>query len=532
MKVPQEIRKIERPARTVVEPYQSGRYAVRTRVDITDAKGNIQFRKNQVIGYITDSYHPIEQEKALKSVGDVDSKQYGAANLLNILCKDLLTDLCEFYSYRDAEWIYCTALIRASYPGIPDCKLEARYDHSFVSEFYPGVAMGKDSVTEMFTLLGEHFLLSEKFMMSRLGKISEDDLVIIDGCLKQDNGEWLSISKASRKTSSEKVCHHLMMYAYSPLEGEPLCSKVYPGNVTDSVAVKDFVKSLKIHKGMIVADRGFRPEVMRRVSQEYEDLHYLVPLMKGRVVAERSGCFSFDTVIMRDDGPVSCRRSEAISEDGNALGYWLYSFKDPRIAAEMESVYLEQNAGKLDPALLEAERRWFGVLILQSDLELKPDFAYDCYDDRWGIEPLFKLHKAGMEIDDTREKSDETAIGSEFVNYLATIMSARLRNHLAKFDFCKNRSFKDALSDLRDCVKVRNGSQAWEYRTTAGKDMKFYVRTGAVTEPDMVEKFGIKPVVPQEGPRRRGRPPGSKDSRPRKRRTAAELAAARPDKGT
>lgn len=529
--MPKEIREIERPARTVVEPYGSGRYAVRTRVDIIDSKGNLRYRKNQVIGYITDSYHPIEQEKAMKSIGKIDSKQYGAANLLNILCKDLLTDLCEFYSYLDAEWIYCAALIRAAHPGIPDCKLRARYIHSFVSEFYPGVSMNKDRVTEMFTLLGEQFLTTEKFMISRLGKVSEDDLVVIDGCLKQDDGDF-SISKASRKTAATKVCHHLMMYAYSPLEGEPLCSKVYPGNVTDAVAVQDFVRRLEIRKGIIVADRGFRPEVMKRVAEEHKDLHYLVPLMKGRLVAERSGCFSFDTVIMRDDGPVSCKRSEAKGKNGEELGYWLYSFKNPRIAAEMESEYLEHNAGKLDPVLLEAERRWFGVLILQSDQKVEPDFAYDCYDDRWGIEPLFKLHKTGLEIDDTREKSDETAVGSEFVNYLATIMSARLRNHLAKFEFCRNKSFKVALSDLRDCVKVKNGDGEWEYRTTAGKDMKFYVRTGAVTEPDMVEMYGLKETVPQEGPRRRGRPPGSKDTRPRKRRTHAELAAAKSGKST
>lgn len=526
MRVPKDIREVARPDHTVVEPYQSGKFAVRTRIERFDSKGNLLFRKNQVIGYITDTYHPIVPEKNMKSVGRIDSKQYGAAYLLNVLCNDLLNDLCGFYSYPDSEWIYCVALLRAMHPGIPDCKLQARYRHSFVSEFYPGVAMNKDHITEMFTLLGEQFRTSERFMISRLGRLSEDDLVVIDGCLKQNNGDGLSISRASRKTSATKVCHHLMMYAYSPLEGEPLCSKIYPGNVTDAVAVQDFVKSLEIRKGIIVADRGFRPEVMKKVAESHEGLHYLVPLMKGRKVAESSGCFTFDTVFMYEDGPISCRKCEARDKEGQPLGYWLYSYKNPRIAAEMESEYLELNAGKLDPNLLEAERRWFGLMILQSDQDMDPKFAYDCYDDRWGIEPLFKLHKTGIEIDDTREKSDETAIGSEFVNYLATLMSAKLRNHLAGFDFCRNRSFKDVLSDLRDCVKVSTGDGRWEYRTTTAKDMRFYVRVGAVTEEEQVELYGIRQHVPQEGPRKRGRPKGSKDTRPRTRRTVAELLAA------
>ena len=96
MKVPKEIRDVERPDHTVIEPYQSGKYAVRTRVDRYDNKGNLLFRKNQVIGYVTDSYHPLEKDKALKTVGKIDSKQYGGVNLLNTLCKGLLTDLCEF----------------------------------------------------------------------------------------------------------------------------------------------------------------------------------------------------------------------------------------------------------------------------------------------------------------------------------------------------------------------------------------------------------------------------------------------------
>ncbi|MCQ2071403.1 MAG: transposase, partial [archaeon] len=454
MKVPKEVRKLERPKNTVVEPYMSGRYAVRTRIDRYDDDGRPTFRKNQVIGYITDRYHPIVPEKDLKSTGRIDSKQYGAVNLINNLCKDLIEDLCEFYDYNDAVWIYCAALLKAAHPGIPDYKLQARYRHSFVSEIYPNVTMNMDNVTKMFTLLGEQFRTTEKFMAVRLRNIQEDGMVVIDGCLKQDNGDGLSISKASRKTASTKMFHHLMMYAYDPSEGELLCSKVYPGNVTDAVAVQDFVERMGIRKGIIVADHGFRPEIMKDVAEKHEDLHYLVPLMKGRSVAESSGCFAFDTVIQHDDGPVSCRVTEAKDKDGKRLGYWLYSFKNPRIAAEMEDVYLEKNAERLDPVMLEAERRWFGLMILQSDRKMDPGFAYDCYDDRWGIEPLFKLHKTGIEIDDTREKSDETATGSEFVNFLATLMSARLRNHLAQFDSCRNRSFKDVLSDLRDCVKV------------------------------------------------------------------------------
>lgn len=526
MKVPKEVRKMERPDHTVVEPYQSGRYAVRTRIDRFDAKGNLLFRSGQVIGFITDKYREAGAVQRMKSIGRVDSKEYGCTNLVNSLCSGILDELCGFYESQDAEWIYCAALLRAVYPELTDCNMAKRYRHSFVSEIHPGVAMNPGNVSKMLTYLGEQFTTSERYMMSILGRMSEEDLLVLDGCLKQDNGKGLTISRSSRKTAAEKVCHHLMMYAYDPSKGEPLCSKVYPGNVPDSVAVRDFVDSLEITRGVMVADRGFRADVMKEVAEAHESLHYLVPLTKNLNIAERSGVFRFDGAIVRDDGTVRVCKREAIGEDGGKLGFWLYSYRDPRLAAKMEEEYNLSNLGHVDPDLYEAESRWFGVIILQSDLDLDPGDAYDYYDDRWGIEPLFKLHKSGIKISSTREKSDETAIGSEFVNFLATRMAAMTRNHLARFDCSKDMAFADALSELRDCVKV-NKNGVWEYRLTAGTDMRFFVTVGAVTDPELVREFGPRPEPPAGERRGRGRPRGRKDSRPRTRRSVAEIEADR-----
>ena len=529
MRVPDDILAIERPRYTIVEPYSSGRYAVRTRIDRFDDKGNLEYRKNQVIGYITDKFCPSSKEKRIKSFGRIDSKMFGAAFLYNKLCKDILDDLCEFYDYLDAEWIYCAALLRACYPGLCDCKMESRFKHSFVSEMYKGAVFNKDRCTKMFTLLGEQFTTTEKFMMKRLKDLDEDDLVIIDGSLKQDNGKENTYSRISRKTAAAKVCHHLMMYAYSPKLEEPLGSKIYSGNVPDAVAVKDFVERLNIFSGLIVADRGFRPEAMTRVIAKHEGLHYLVPLIKGREVTVTSDVFSFNDVLMKDNGPISCKKCKAKDKDGNDLGYWLYSYKDSDIEALMKKEYLEHHASNLDPKLFEAEAKWFGTLVLQSDAELDAEFAYNAYDDRWGIEPLFKLQKTGLDIDTANEKSDETLIGSEFVNFVATLMATRLRKHLAQFDSCRNRSFQDLLSELCDCVKVKEADGDWEYRTSTNKDMKFYVKVGAVTDPDIVKLYTKPEPVAPAVPGKRGRPKGRKDSSPRKRRTVAEMTAARSD---
>ncbi|MCQ2070043.1 MAG: transposase [archaeon] len=528
MKVPVEIRKVKRPKKTVVVPYRSGTYAVRARYDELGEDGEKKVSYGQIVGYIIDGkYRSAVRSDRLATIGSVDCKQFGGVYLFNKVCSSILDELCGCFEPLDAQWIYCTALLRACYPGVKDCKLANRYRHSFLSEIHPGVTLGKNKNTQMFTLLGENQSRTERYMSSRVGTIGEDDIVIVDGSLKQDDCTDVSVSKVSRKTSREKVRHHLMMYAYGSRSEEPLCSKVYPGNVPDSVAIKDFVSSMEIRQGIIVADRGFKAENMAKVTGEFDGLHYLVPLTRDSDIISRTGALRFDNVMNHGGCRLTYRKVEEVGEDGEGTGTWLYAFNDPAISKDMAEVYYSSHNGEIAADVLEEENRWFGTIVFQSDLDLEPGFVYDTYSGRWDIECLFRMHRSDLELDDAREKSEATVMGSEFVNFVATLMASRMCKHLSGIAACKDMSYRSIVSDLNDCVKVRREDGSWEYRLTTKKDMRFYIATGVVTEPETMALFAEAPAENvQDGVKKRGRPKGSKDKGSRKRRSAAEIAAA------
>ena len=77
-------------------------------------------------------------------------------------------------------------------------------------------------------------------------------------------------------------------------------------------------------------------------------------------------------------------------------GRFLYAFKDTKKAAYEEASYLA-NAQKKNTFSSEkyaVKKNVFGVIVLESDQNLDPKTAYQCYDDRWLLELVFNRYKS------------------------------------------------------------------------------------------------------------------------------------------
>ncbi len=49
---------------------------------------------------------------------------------------------------------------------------------------------------------------------------------------------------------------------------------------------------------------------------------------------------------------------------------------------------------------------------------------YDAYKRRWMIEQMFHIYKQIEELDETRVQADASVLGSYFISFLSTIMTA------------------------------------------------------------------------------------------------------------
>lgn len=488
MGIPEEIRKVERPANTVVVAYgkDKDKYAVRSRIGCRNIDGRRVPVEGPIIGHIINGeYVPID-EKQRVSESPVDIKDWANIEFVTYCSSDLLDELCEVYHGDDALKLYCMAVLRVCYHGIKDDELKDAYDNSFLSEMYPGVALSRNTVSEFHKDVGKTYSKIVEYMRNRVAKLQESHHLVIDGTLKSDESTVNSLSNYSRKARTKGTRDISVLYAYDVETREPVCSKIYPGNMLDIVAFKDFLNTNRISKGLIIADKGFTVKAANQVFADNPELHYLLPLKRDAALIDHYGMYQFEMSL--DGNPqIVCRKAKINNERK-----WLYSFRDASKAANEEYAYLQKNKDDYDPKDHEARREEFGTIVFESDYDCPCELIYKAYEERWLIEMVFRYYKDVNEFDETRMHSDYSIISSEFICFLSTVMSSRIVKRFDSAPALEDLSYSKSMKVLERAKKVRIDGE-WRLVRLTGKDM------------DVLTDLGLVPkVITVKNPR--GRP--------------------------
>ncbi|MDP4041765.1 transposase, partial [Mycoplasma mycoides] len=68
-----------------------------------------------------------------------------------------------------------------------------------------------------------------------------------------------------------------LIYAYDVDSEEPIASSIYPGNMLDYTAFKDFLKTYDMKKGLLILDKGFNDKECKELMQQ-KNINYLIPI--------------------------------------------------------------------------------------------------------------------------------------------------------------------------------------------------------------------------------------------------------------
>ena len=154
------------------------------------------------------------------------------------------------------------------------------------------------------------------------------------------------------------------------------------------------------------------------------------------------------------------------------------------------------------------------MIVFESDQDLDPKTAYQCYDDRWLLELVFNRYKSDDCLDRTNVQGDFSVIGSEFVNFITTVMTCRIIRKATRAGLLNKMSYGDLMDDL---------SSAWRKADAPQKpktDDGYWVHTLQIVFEEL-EALGLSEPVPKPEPKKRGRkkkePEVSKTKRPRGR---------------
>ena len=525
MPIPQDILAVARPKNTVVIAYGKDKnlYAVRQRVGCRNDNGRHLPVNGPTIGHIIGGkYVPIEQsEPANVSTSPVDLKDWANVVLCDRVFSGLKQELSAVYSQTDAMKIYCIAILRVCDHGIRDYELKEAYDTSFLSELYPGVALSKNTVSTFLNDLGKTVSKIVRFMQNRIAAVSMDHHLLVDGTLKSDESRVNSLSDFSRKARTKGTRDISVLYAFDLEEMEPVCSKCFPGNMLDATAYEEFISENRITKGIIVGDKGFPESAAHEYFAEHPDLHYLNPVKRNSKLIERHSMLDFTGILSGYEG-ITFRKEKCTGTDK-----WLYSFRDSSKAGQEECDWLRR-AKKNKTYSLEALRekqKSFGTIVLECDLDLPPETAYKAYDKRLEIEIVMRFYKSACEFDETHVQDDYSVIGSEFCDFLSTLLTFRLIKAFDQARLLEERTYKKIMSILTRAKKARLDGEDWKLIRLNPSHEEILQDLGLIPKPEeppkkkpgrpkgSKNKSAIKEQapVPTEGKRKRGRPKGSKN---------------------
>lgn len=497
MPVPEEIRRVPRPVNTIVD--DSGRpgplrYSVRERSSTRYVPGgNPQPRNGKVVGHIIDGeYVPVRQETATDGP---EMLSYGAAALVRSVTTDLLGDLVQIYPAKDAYTIVAIAALRVIKPEIPSRRISSEYNRTFICRFYPGLSLSPNSIGTFLEKLGMDGAKRRAFYQKRADAVIADHHIAIDGTLKQDSSKVNDLSAFSYKARTRGCKEVSVLYAYDLEAMEPICAEVFPGNCIDASAYATFIRDNDIRKGIIVADKGFPPSMIKEELDARPDLHFLTPIRRNDVRIRNNDMLTYDGVLSGVGKHILYKK--AVIKGGR----YLYAFKDAEKAAAEEAGYIaraEKNENYEQVTYMK-KKDLFGVIVFESDQDLKPETAYTCYADRWLLELVFNRYKSDERLDRTNVHGDFSVIGSEFINFVATVATCRILRKARKAGLLEDRSYGDLMDDL---------SGAWrktDAPASPRSDDGYWIHVSKDAFDEM-EALGLSEPAPKPEPKKRGRP--------------------------
>lgn len=190
-------------------------------------------------------------------------------------------------------------------------------------------------------------------------------------------------------------------------------------------------------RGIVVADKGFSPSKIADELERHPDLHFLTPIKRNDSRIANNNMLEWDGKLENVANRVLYRKACIKG------GRYLYAFKDIAKAHGEENSYVDKINGRrpfvssdFDSTLDKA-----GVIVFESDLDASPTVIYQCYERRWLLELVFRSYKNNICLYKTRVQNDFSLIGSEFVNFIATLITTRI---------IKKMTYGDLMDDLTE----------------------------------------------------------------------------------
>jgi hypothetical protein len=509
MAIPEEIRRVQRPVNTVVVTNGTNtakRYAVRERKGVKYIPGgNPQPIYGKIIGHIINNeYVPLSAAKSQQDICEYPATlSWGGAAFLKTVSEDIVSDLLDVFDPGRVYTIISMATLRVLKPRISSNRFSSHYQNTFVSVYYPGAALSKNSISTLLSELGQRSDLIEKFYQKRMARIEKTHRIAIDGTLRQNTSIVNDLSNFSYKARMKGCMELSVLYAFDIELGEPICASVFPGNMPDCKAYGEFIRTHNLKRGIIVGDKGFPSNVIAEFLENNKDLHYFNPLKRTSVYIEQYELLKFEECFSVGDNYVLCKRVYVVEEKK-----YLFSFVNSGMSMKEYSSFVA-SASKhknFDFEKYSQKRDTFGLILFESDMDMTLAEAYNVYKSRWKLEVVFGYYKADITQNQTNIQSDFSVMGMEFINFLSSLLTCRIVEKAQKAGLLKQVTYGVLMDDLNMVRRdVKNTPD-----NTLNKPRKcdpYWFHVSNIAMEEMIQLGLVETDEITESKAKKGRPP-------------------------
>ncbi|UJB25087.1 IS1634-like element ISMbov2 family transposase [Mycoplasmopsis bovis] len=452
MAIPKDILKIPRPSSTRVKATsKEGIYNVIQRTSIRKNEKIIPVEKGVIGKIINGVFQSIE-----KQTYEVDIKSYGLFALNEKLNNHIFRELLNFYDFEDARKLYVIASLRTMFSDIKNEHLKHEYDTNFISKIYPKCALLPNTISSFLEKIGKSSSKMEDFMNKRLEEFSNHSIVI-DGMLKNNTSETNIFSEMSRKSRTKGAQNLNLIYAYDINAQEPVASSVYPGNMLDYTAFRDFLRTYKIKNGFLILDRGFDDKECKNLMRE-KNIKYLMPIKINHTFKKFNLKSGFNFTFTYDDDTIRAKKIII-----NNKYYLCYKSTLTEMVEKKNFISRAHKKGAYDEIKLLERENLFGLIIFECNYDLDLKDIYVAYKKRWEIELLFKQFKNVLEQNEANVQGNYRLLATEFINFLSSIMLCRIKNHLLNSGVLDNRTISETFRYLSKIIKKRKSRKREEW---------------------------------------------------------------------
>lgn len=369
--------------------------------------------------------------------------------------------------------------------------------------------------------------IEERLFEKRRDIFTELELAFYDTTSLHFEGEGgESLGQRGRSKAHRPDLKQMILGVVIDGEGKPICSQMWPGNVTDVKTLIPISERLRkrflIKKICIVADRGMicRKAMEKLKSPEYGWGYILGVKLRQqkeeirKKIMEDKGCFEEIYPARnkaKDPSPLKvkevkidkqryiiCYNAEQARKDVHTREAIIKDLRE-KVIAERKSLignkgyrkYLQINKKSLqiDEDKIKTEAQYDGLWVITTNTELSAKDVALKYKQLWRIEKIFRDSKSLLKTRPVFHKYDRTIRGHVFCSFLALVIKEELERRLEKAgcDF-EWADIKQGLKALEETEVTYQGKTFIIRSAPEGVCGKIFQTVGVALPPTIREK--------------------------------------------